>query len=138
MPKVVLKLAAIYNILWGAWVVLFPMHFFDIFGLEQPVYPTIWQAVGMIVGVYGIGYWVAGDDHHRHWPIILVGFLGKVFGPIGFLQNWLAGTIPPEFFYMNITNDLIWLPFFTLILWQVWKGRKAANISTKSARSMAG
>jgi hypothetical protein len=32
--KLTLKLAAIYNILWGAWVVLFPNHFFLLVAME--------------------------------------------------------------------------------------------------------
>lgn len=32
--KITLRLAAIYNLLWGAWVVLFPQHFWDLVGME--------------------------------------------------------------------------------------------------------
>ena len=28
-----LKIAAIYNLLWGVWVVLFPNHFFELVGM---------------------------------------------------------------------------------------------------------
>ncbi|MEZ4934710.1 MAG: hypothetical protein R2788_21600 [Saprospiraceae bacterium] len=28
--RLTLRIAAIYNVLWGAWVVLFPNHFFDL------------------------------------------------------------------------------------------------------------
>ena len=118
LEKWTLKLAAIYNVLWGLLVILFPFAFFDWSGLERPNYPEIWQCVGMIVGVYGIGYWIASEDPKRHWPIILVGFLGKIFGPIGFLKaiieqkfNWLFG--------INIIfNDLIWWIPFGVILWR--------------------
>lgn len=30
----------------------------------------------------------------RDWPIVLVGFLGKVFGPVGFLQAEPRGSLP--------------------------------------------
>ena len=93
-PRWILRAAALYNLLWGAWVVLFPNHWFDITGIEHPNYPGIWQCVGMIVGVYGIGYWFAANNFVTHWPVILVGFLGKIFGPIGFLQSALTGALP--------------------------------------------
>ena len=32
--KLTLKLAAFYNLLWGAWVVVFPNHFFTLVGME--------------------------------------------------------------------------------------------------------
>jgi small multidrug resistance pump len=112
----VLRAAAAYNILFGILVVLFPMAFFRIAGLPEPNYPEIWQCVGMIVGVYGVGYWIAASDPMRHWPIVLVGFLGKVFGPIGFLQAAVAGRFPWIFGWINVTNDLIWWIPFALIL----------------------
>jgi peroxiredoxin len=116
--RIVLRIAGIYNMLWGAWVVLFPAHFWQLVKMEQPNYPFLWQCIGMIVGVYGVGYWVAASNPARHWPIVLVGFLGKVFGPIGFLDGWLRlGVLPAHFGIVNIFNDLIWIVPFALILW---------------------
>jgi hypothetical protein len=117
--KNVLWLAAAYNLLWGAWVVLFPFSIFDLLEIERPNYPQIWQCVGMIVGVYGIGYAIAATDYLRHWPIVLVGFLGKIFGPIGFLQAaFIDQTFPESFLIVIIFNDLIWWIHFALILCQ--------------------
>lgn len=114
--KLTLKLAAIYNLIWGAWVVLFPNHFFQLVGMEPINHPMVWQGMGMVIGVYGLGYWWASKDPLTHWPIVLVGFLGKIFGPLGFVFNYLTGQVPFDFFYMLITNDLIWwVPFYRII-----------------------
>lgn len=111
-----LKLAAVYNILWGAVVILFPHLFFDLAGMERTNYPEIWQCVGMIVGVYGVGYWLAAQDPVKHYPIVLVGFLGKILGPIGFAQALITGRFPLAFGIIIIFNDLIWwIPFYKLI-----------------------
>ena len=115
-PRRVLQVAAIYNLLWGAWVILFPHHWFDLTGIERPNYPGIWQCVGMIVGVYGLGYWWASRDFAKHWPVIAVGFLGKIFGPIGFLQSAIEGSLPWSWGWMILTNDLIWwVPFGAML-----------------------
>lgn len=117
----VLLLAGLYNILWGAWVVLFPMHFFDLTSAPRPNYPQFWQCIGMIVGVYGVGYLAAATDPLRHWPVVLVGFMGKIFGPIGFVQAVVTGALPLSFGWLILFNDLIWwLPFGFLLLrsWQ--------------------
>ena len=107
--KPLLRLAGVYNLLWGAWVVLFPSVSLRICGYPQtPVYPQLWQCIGMIVGVYGIGYWIAARDAYRHWPIVFVGLLGKIFGPIGLLQNVMAGDLPLSAGRIIIFNDLIW------------------------------
>lgn len=112
----VLKAAAVYNLLWGAVVIAAPGLFFRWIGMEPPRYPQIWQCVGMIVGVYGVGYWIAAREPIRHWPIVLVGLLGKVLGPIGFFQSAIAGDLPWSFGLMILTNDLIWwIPFVAIL-----------------------
>ncbi|MEM6363228.1 MAG: SelL-related redox protein [Planctomycetota bacterium] len=119
--------AGAYNLLWGTWVITRPMDMFRWTGIPEPTYPGIWQCVGMIVGVYGIGYAVAGTDPIRHWPIVLVGFLGKVLGPIGMLQNVLfipeqtVGRFPASWLWLNVTNDLIWIIPFAGILYAAFK-----------------
>ena len=113
-----LILAGVYNVAWGAVVVLFPRAPFGWAGLEPPDrYIEIWQCLGMVVGVYGIGYLIAARDPLRHWPIVLVGLLGKVLGPIGFLNAAVRGDLPWAFGWVNLTNDLIWWAPFGLILW---------------------
>jgi len=108
----VLLAAAVYNLAWGGFVVLWPLAPFRWAGLAEPNYPAIWQCLGMVIGVYGIGYAIAAADPYRHWPIVLVGLLGKLFGPLGFLFSalpWNAGL-------MLLANDLVWWLPFSLIL----------------------
>lgn len=107
-----LKIAGIYNLLWGIVVILFPLEFFTIAGMEPPNYPELWQCVGMIVGVYGVGYLIAANDFRTHWPIVLVGLLGKILGPLGMLNAIWQGRFPLKLFYICIFNDIIWwIPF---------------------------
>ncbi len=114
--QLVLKVAAIYNVLWGAWVVLLPNHFFQLTGMTPLNHPMVWQGMGMVIGVYGLGYWWAAQNPAVHWPIVAVGFLGKIFGPLGFFYNYWSGVVPFEFFYTLITNDFIWwVPFFLIL-----------------------
>lgn len=48
--------AAVYNVLWGGGVVLFPFALFRVLGMELPNCAQIWQCIGMFVGVCGVGY----------------------------------------------------------------------------------
>ncbi|MFM8703983.1 MAG: alkyl hydroperoxide reductase [Planctomycetia bacterium] len=121
----VLVAAGIYNLLWGGLTVLVPGWLFDLTGMERPNYPFIWQCVGMIVGVYGIGYLAAARDPIRHWPIVLVGFLGKIFGPLGYAMGVAKGEVPPAFGWTLPTNDLIWWVPFALLLHQAWKAHRS-------------
>jgi hypothetical protein len=116
-----LLIAALYNILWGAWQVLAPQSFFSLLGMEPVNYPMIWQGMGMVIGVYGLAYFWASYDYIRHWPIVAVGFLGKIFGPLGFVFNYLQGQAPAAFGYTLLSNDLVWWIPFALMLWDAKK-----------------
>lgn len=113
--------AGLYNLLWGAAVVLWPKGLVDLAGLEMTSAGlAIWQCLGMVIGVYGIGYLAASLDPLKHWPITLVGLLGKIFGPIGFVWTASRGEIPWSFGWTILTNDLLWWIPFGLILRGAW------------------
>ena len=76
----------------------------------------LWQCIGMMVATYGIGYAIAATNPLRFWPIALVGLLGKIFGPIGFLLAVLKRGLPWVAGWTIVTNDLIWwVPFFLIL-----------------------
>jgi hypothetical protein len=108
--------AALYNFAWGTITVLFPNLFFDLIGEPPPDYPALWQVVGMFVLVYAPAYWWAGRYPERHPHLILIGLLGKVLGPLGFVWAALNHQLPFSFGWTNLTNDLIWWPAFFLYL----------------------
>jgi hypothetical protein len=68
--KTCLLIAAIYNLAWGAFAIFAPRLPFQWLGIDPPNYPSLWQCIGMIVGVYGVGYAIAAYDTQRHWPTI--------------------------------------------------------------------
>jgi len=123
--KAALLAAAVYNVAWGTAVVLFPIATMSLLlgeTLESTrLWPQLWGCIGMIVGVYGVGYAAAAFNPARHWPIVLVGFLGKIFGPIGFIDAALKGQLPWSMGVTNITNDVIWWVPFGLILLYAWR-----------------
>jgi hypothetical protein len=119
MP-VVLVLAGAYNLAWGAWAVLLPPHSFAHSGLSDPGrplnYPQLWQCVGMLVGLYGLGYLLAARDPVRYWPVVLVGFLSKCSSFAGIALGVAAGQSPPASLAANVPNDVIWIVPFALVL----------------------
>lgn len=126
----VLRLAAVYNVAFGVGAVLFPTWWFAVADLPAPNYPSLWQCIGMIVGVYGVGYWLAARAPMVHWPIVLVGLLGKVFGPIGFVFAAMRGELPWSFGFVIVTNDLVWWwPFTSILL-----AARAANAAPLAPR----
>jgi hypothetical protein len=116
--------AGIYNLLWGAWVVLFPGALFAWAGMTSLNYPQLRQCVGMIVGLYGIGYIIAAQNPLRHWPIVLVGLLGKTLGPLGMCWSLFRGDLPIKMAWICLTNDLMWWGPFAWILCSAYKFRR--------------
>jgi peroxiredoxin len=85
----------------------------------------------MIVGVYGVGSLIAATDPLRHWPIVLVGLLGKLFGPVGFIYHAITGSLPWQWGGIIIFNDLIWWLPFAAILYSAWRsGRNVSDSPT--------
>ena len=129
----VLVIAGVYNLLWGVVVILRPGWTFSMLGVDlgpdAAITHAIWQCVGMIVGVYGVGYLAAARDPVRHWPIVLVGLLGKIFGPIGFIDAANSGVLPWSMGWTILTNDLAWWIPFALMLRLAWRSRPGAAAS---------
>lgn len=111
--------AAIYNTCWGASVVLFPQWYFHFNGLPVPEALFLWQTVGMCILVYAPAYWWASKDPYKFKHYIVIGFLGRALGPVGFIWAYCAGHVPLIFGVTIIFNDMIWLPAFFLFLKKV-------------------
>jgi len=129
-----LLLAGAYNLAWGAFVVCFPLLPFRWAGMEPPRYVEIWQCVGMIVGVYGVGYAIAALDPLRHWPIVLVGLLGKVLGPLGMANALWQGKLPLAAGLTCLSNDLIWWAPFAMILWHASQAARSGRRNRHGSR----
>ena len=83
----------------------------------------------MVVGVYGLLYWHAAWKLETAWPIIAVGLLGKVLGPIGMVTSF-SDDWPRRLGMICIYNDLIWwLPFGLFLVRGTSIGRRLAALA---------
>jgi hypothetical protein len=128
--RLALILAGLYNLSWGALVVLFPLAPFRWAGMASPNYPQIWQCLGMVVGVYGVAYLIAATAPARHWAVVFVGLLGKILGPIGMVWSLAQATLPHAAALLCVFNDLIWWLPFGLILWWVYRSENGGEMRT--------
>jgi small multidrug resistance pump len=113
-----LKYAALYNIVWGVFFVFFPNVIFNILAIPVPNYIELWQCFGLVLGLFGIGYFIASFSPITHWLIVFVGFLCNVFGAILFLKAYIFGSLPLNFFSLVLLIDVLWiLPFYYFLLY---------------------
>lgn len=112
--------AAVYNLLWGTAVVVFPLAPFRWAGMAEPNYPELWQCPGApgFVLVYAPAYAYLSADPLRYAPFALVGLLGKVCGPLGWAWAYAHGRLPAASGLVILTNDLIWWPLFAPFVWK--------------------
>lgn len=124
---IVFRIAAVYNICWGLIVAVDPNLFFRIFDLPPINYPFVMSGLGMCIGLYGYGYWVASRDLLAYPQLVILGFLGKTIGPIGWFWTVVTTGLPLRTMWTNVFNDFIWLPFF--IAYFVWYRRRRRDLS---------
>src|ERR1700743_150326 len=114
--KYIMLSAAAYNLFWSAVISLHPQLI--LFGNPPATFTLILlKCIGMLVGVYGIAYYYASTNPTKYWPLIFVGFIGKVLGPIGSAYYVATSQLTPNFLWVNVYNDLIWLFPFGWILY---------------------
>lgn len=115
--RLIFGAAAAYNIAFGLWAALTPLSFFRLFDLAPPLYPAIWACLGMVVGLYGLGYAYAAAYIERATPFIAIGLLGKLLGPAGWILTVSRGEWPIRTLTLILFNDVIWwLPFALFLL----------------------
>lgn len=119
--------AAIYNLVWGLVVVLFPKELFSVAGVPPSNYPALFQCIGMMVLAYAPGYWMVWRDPTRFGPFVWIGILGKALGPIGFGVSVLRGDLPICFGWLICLNDIPWLPAFLLFAREMRKGQSRTD-----------
>ena len=125
--RIILALAAAYNVALGAWAVLAPQAFFELFALEAPRHPGVWSCLGMVLGCYGLLYAWAALHLERARPIVAVGLLGKVLGPVGWLLSVDAGEWPVRTVTLVLLDDVIWWLPFSLFLLEGTRARERLN-----------
>lgn len=113
----VLRGCAYYSILWGLVITLMPRVILQVFSVDSIEVIEFWQFFGMIVGVSGIGYFIASNDPGKYWPIILVGFLGNLMGTFVFAKALAMGHLPTAFSTILLVSTAIWIiPFYYILL----------------------
>lgn len=117
LHRIIFTLAGIYNILWGIFVSINPNWLFRFAGMPEQNYPEIFACLGMVVGLYGVVYLEIARRPERGFLLALVGFTGKILGPVGAIYYVYIGKWTFAALIMNVTNDFVWLIPFAIYLY---------------------
>lgn len=129
-----LLIAALQCLFWGVGIILWPERSSLVYGFDAPPDDLfLWQGIGLVIVLYGIGYAIASRNPMQHWCIILIGFLGKLLGPIGIGWSVFHGRVSPRVLLLIPINDLVWLFPFGWILLNVYRAsRRPSHANTSS------
>lgn len=125
-----LKAAAACSLFSGLYSAAFPELAMSVLKVEpQAGSAELWRYFGITLCVYGVGYWCASYAPVRHLLIVLVGLLGKILGPIGFLLAARNGILPILPGIVFLVNGLIWSVPFTAVLFHAGRSQQASKIA---------
>jgi small multidrug resistance pump len=105
-----------YNLLAGLGIFALYHEGFRIFGLQKPEFLLPVQLVGIMVALFGLGYWMVARNPAENRNVLLLGFLSKALGTLLGAYYVAMGKAPPLFLGAVFLGDIIYLPPFWLIL----------------------
>jgi small multidrug resistance pump len=105
-----------YNLLAGLGMFCLYHEGFKLLGVEKPEFNLPIQLVGILVGLFGVGYWMVAADPVQNRNILLLGFWSKLIGSILGVYYVAAGKLPLFFLAILFVSDIGYLPPFYIIL----------------------
>jgi peroxiredoxin len=117
-----LRAAGIYNLAAATVAVLDPAWLLGLLGLPLTVPPGLaletWHALAALTAATGAGYLIIAGNPSRHWPVVLIGFLGKLATGAWAAADIVQHQLPASAWLWIGIDDAIWLVPFALILRQ--------------------
>lgn len=113
--KVVLTIAAVYNVVAGFAMMIFYHEGLQGLGIERTPFNLPIQLVGMCVALFGVGYWIVSRNPVENRNVLLLGMLSKAIGPLLAVRYIVRGDLPIWILVVFFFADLIYLLPFWLI-----------------------
>jgi hypothetical protein len=90
--RVALLAASLQCLIWRLFIIVFPERSLLAYGFDKvPAEFFLWQGMGLIIVLFGVGYAIASTDPTQHWAVILLGLIAKFFGPLACCGQWFRG-----------------------------------------------
>lgn len=105
-----------YNLLAGFGMFVFYHEMLRIIEIPKPEFLLPIQLVGIMVALFGVGYWMVARHPAENRNVLLLGFLSKALGASLGAYYVAIGKAPPLFLGAVFLGDIIYLPPFWVIL----------------------
>lgn len=111
----VLKIAAAYNILAGLSMMIFYHEGFKALGVAKTNFNLPIQLVGLLVAIFGVGYWMVAKSPIENRNVLLLGLLSKLLGPLLAVIYIAKGILPTHMLAVLFFADTVYLAPFWMI-----------------------
>lgn len=110
-----------YNLLAGAGMLCLYHEGYKLLSIQKPELNLPVQLVGVLVGLFGVGYWLVAANPVENRNILMLGFWSKALGSVLGVYYVLAGKLPLFFLAILLVSDIGYLPPFGLILRRLYR-----------------
>lgn len=114
--KFTLRFVAVFNVCAGLHMLVFYHETYKVIGMPKPEIQFPIQLVGILVALFGWGYYLVAKNPVENRNVLLLGFFSKFLGSVLGTAYVLAGKLPWTFVLVFFFCDIIYLPPFYLIL----------------------
>lgn len=117
--RLVLQSAGAYNVIIAVGIVIMA-EWLDL-RLGGSSRPSVlmtegWHAMAVWMAVFGLGFLLAARDAYRHWPVVLMGLLGKLGAGVWVGWDIAQGRAPALLWWWVGVDAIAWgVPFLALL-----------------------
>ncbi|HEY1784151.1 MAG TPA: hypothetical protein VGG30_01335 [Pirellulales bacterium] len=113
--RLVLRIASIYNLLAALAMVVFYHEVSKVLGMPKPKPIMPFQLDGLLVGLFGVGYWLVASRPLENRNVLWLGFWSKLLGTLLCGYHVIHGDLPLSFVPLVAVSDFVYLPPFYVI-----------------------
>ena len=116
-----LRFAGTYNVLAGLSMICFYHEGYKLLGIPKPELVMPVQVMGILVGLFGVGYHLVAGNPIENRNILMLGFWSKALSSIVALCYVASGHLPLGFLPVLFFSDIMYLPPFYVIMRRLYR-----------------
>ncbi|MBN2131750.1 MAG: hypothetical protein JW741_19780 [Sedimentisphaerales bacterium] len=116
-----LRFAGVFNLLAGIGMIGLYHEGYKLFGIPKPAVVLPIQVMGVLVGLFGVGYLLVSWRPLENRNLLVLGFWSKAISAGIALAHVAAGHLPWTFGVAVFLSDVIYLPPFWIIIQRLRK-----------------
>jgi len=113
--RYLLRFAGIFNLLAGASMICLYHEGYKLLGVPKPQLVLPVQVMGILVGLFGVGYLLVAATPVENRNILMLGFWSKALSSTAAMYYVIVGKLPWSFVPVLFLSDVVYLPFFYVI-----------------------